>query len=137
MKILILFVLSVSVVLLDVTESAGCLCRREPISHAIKRLRKEARVIFMGRVTDVVKEGVSYRASLAIEKSWKGDQHDDVTIYSGGGCMVWFEKGQEYLVYGYKDNENRLQTDMCMRTRPIPLASEDLKRLGKPKVTRE
>lgn len=47
--------------------------------------------------------------------------------------MAWFEVGRTYLVYASPGKEGRLSTSVCMRTRLIKYAAEDLKRLGKPK----
>jgi len=117
----------------------GCECKAESTSRTIKRLRKTATVIFVGKVKEVRKEvkdyHIGYWATFDIEKSWKGEKPVQITIYTGGGCMAWFETGRTYLVYASPDSANRLSTDVCMRTRLIKYAAEDLRRLEKPQYT--
>lgn len=124
-------------VLLGGSDALGCLCKPESPSHAIERLRKQAKVIFVGRVKTVTKEPKGYTTTFEIERSWKGDRAREITIYTEGGCMAWFEAGRSYVVYASLDSVSRLTTNVCMRTGLLKYATEDLKRLGKPQFTND
>ena len=129
----------ICIVVINANAAWACECKAESPSRAIKRLRKTATVIFVGTVTEVRKEvkdyHIGYWATFKVKQSWKSDQVDEVSVFTGGGCMAWFEAGRSYLVYARPDNSNRLSTDVCMRTGLIKYASEDLKLLGKPQFT--
>jgi hypothetical protein len=50
-----------------------------------------------------------------------------LTGYGGGDCGYQFEVGIEYVIYAYKNSAGRLETGICMRTRPLAEAAEDVK----------
>jgi len=50
-----------------------------------------------------------------------------LTGYGGGDCGYPFQLGGEYVVYAYKNSAGRLETGICMRTRPLDQAAEDVK----------
>jgi len=129
----LMIVVCVCFILLNANESLACLCKPESTGHAIKRLRKEAKVIFVGKVRNVRKEKGGYIATFDIEKSWKGDRVSEFDVYTEGDCAAWFVTGRIYLVYAAQNDKHNLETDVCMRTRLLVYAMEDLKRLGKPR----
>lgn len=133
MRIVILFTLCVGCALFSPAQSLGCLCKSEPVSKTIKRLRKESNAIFVGTVKAVAKDEMGYKATFIVEKTWKSIPVKEATIQTKGGCMAWFETGRSYLVYAAKDSADKLTTNVCMRTRLIKYASQDLKLLGEPK----
>src|SRR5262249_61585991 len=48
----------------------------------------------------------------------------------GGDCGVGFKRGERYLVYAYTNpQDNKLYTSICMRTRALSQAGEDLQYL--------
>ena len=105
-------------------------------------MKKESKAVFTGKVLEVSREvdnyRMFYRVKLLVDRTWKGAQVGEITIYSRGGCVVWFESGKEYLVYAYAgEGENTLETDMCSRTRRIEMALEDLQKLGKAKTVKK
>jgi len=114
----------------NIDASYGCSCKSKPPKEAVRRLKKESRAIFIGNVKEVIQEGgLNLRVILEIERSWKSIQANQVTIHTSGGCMVAFEAGRKYLVYAI--GQKQLQTNVCMRTRAIELAAEDIRLLGK------
>jgi len=136
MKIEKLFILSLFCIFLYSTETLACLCKSESPKKAIKRLQKESSEIFIGTVKEVVREKVNYyKATFTVEKSWKGNRVEEVTVYTEGGCMAWFETGRKYIVYARIGDNDILRTDVCIRTRLVEYADEDIKRLGKPSFT--
>ena len=131
-------VISICIMFLTANGILACQCKAESSSNAIKKLKKTATVIFTGTVTEVRKEvrdnHVGYWTTFKVKESWKSN-HAEVSIFSDGGCMAWFESGRTYLVFAKPDSSNRLSTNVCMRTGLIEYAAEDLKLLGKPKFT--
>lgn len=53
-----------------------------------------------------------------------------ITTFSGCcDCGFTFQKNTEYLVYAYKNDEGRLETSVCTRTKLKSQAEEDLKQI--------
>ena len=136
MRVVVSLIMCVFFALVGPNEALACLCKPEPVRQKIKRLQKESTAIFEGTVKSVTKEKLSYRATLTVRKQWKYPATEEITVRTEGGCMAWFEVGRDYLVYAVKDDGGEFKTDVCMRTRLVEYAAEDLKRLGKPKVLR-
>lgn len=139
MKFLLALVMTIFWVALTANEASACLCKAEPASRQIARLRKQSTAIFVGKAKDVTKEmsasgRIAYRAVLEVEQSWKGAETEEITVFTDGGCMAWFEVGRTYLIYALKDDAGKLQTNICMRTGLVKYFAEDIKRLGKPKI---
>lgn len=134
MRVVVSVILCLSFTLLTPNEILACLCKPEPVRQKIKRLQRESAAIFEGTVKSVTKDNLRYRATLTVKKLWKYKATEEITVKTEGGCMAWFEVGRSYLVYAVKDDLGEFKTDVCMRTRLVEYASEDLKRLGKPNV---
>jgi hypothetical protein len=69
---------------------------------------------------------------MKVLKTYKGTVKKTGYIYTGVGdadCGFRFEIGARYLVYAY-ENEGRLTTDICTRTRKIKDARDDLEYFG-------
>jgi hypothetical protein len=49
-----------------------------------------------------------------------------VTGRGGGDCGYGFQTGVDYVVYAYKNSDERLETGICSRTRPLLEAAEDV-----------
>jgi hypothetical protein len=68
-------------------------------------------------------------ASFAVIDSWKGVETSTVTVYTAGNdgmCGIGFITGQQYLVYGYRDEGGAIQANICSRTTDISNAGTDL-----------
>jgi hypothetical protein len=73
---------------------------------------------------------------MEVDKVWKGELGKTQLVYTardGASCGFGFEKGKEYLVYAYSDND-RLVTSMCDRTKLISNAAGDLSLLKEGKL---
>lgn len=69
--------------------------------------------------------------TFEVEEAWKGASEGSVVVYGQGpeaGCGRNFEEGETYLVYAYR-TDDYLATDYCGRTKPVELASSDLREL--------
>lgn len=80
-----------------------------------------------------------------VEQWWKGKPTSDIFLVtdetknsdgtaSNSSCNYKFKEGECYLIYAY-GKENELRTDNCAGTKPFNQAREDLKILGKGKVS--
>ncbi len=128
--------------------SYSCTCVKPEIQEAFD----EARAVFVGEVTEIVKPHTDnpealpadrlYTVKFKVEKSWKGASFLDIpaleiTILSDqgrGGCLSWgpFVKGERYLVYAEETKEKNIAVLFsCNRTASVTNAVEDLKELGK------
>jgi Carboxypeptidase regulatory-like domain len=71
--------------------------------------------------------------SFAVEETFLGPQKTSaevITGMGGGDCGVGFKRGERYLVYAYTNpQDNKLYTSICMRTRALSQAGEDLQYL--------
>lgn len=116
-------------------QAFACLCKPTQAKKAVPRLLKRASVVLSGEVVKFEKvtepNRVKYEVVIRPKAFWKGKQAGEITLYSYGGCLKWFEVGQEYLVYAI-DEQGSLFTDMCLRPGKLSNAREDLELLGKP-----
>lgn len=67
---------------------------------------------------------------FAVEQAFLGVEGAEVEVSTGtggGDCGYGFREGESYLVYANRDEKGgRLVTGICMRTRPVSDAAEDL-----------
>lgn len=102
----------------------------------VEELNRSA-AVFSGEVVDISEDGYleeqyGYEVKFDVEKSWKGDSVETLTVltgYGGGDCGYGFEIGEKYLVYAYS-SEGSLNANICSRTAPLANAQEDLGALG-------
>ena len=101
----------------------------------------EASAVFTGIVTGgslikIKDRGDEYqqlKLSFSIEENFRGVEGSVTEVITGLGyadCGFGFERGGRYLVYAYRSQEDKkLYTSICTRTRSLPEAGEDLKYL--------
>ncbi len=106
----------------------------------IKEAYKNSSAVFSGEVIEVIKkpEVYSVEVKFKVNKSWKGDLDNIVTISSGlgsGDCGYKFQVGKIYLVYAYGGTDF-LGTNICTRTSFVELNKDItyLSRINKPKI---
>lgn len=66
---------------------------------------------------------------FTVDRAFQGVKGKEVEVTTGLGdadCGYGFRLGGQYLVYAYRDEENKLVTGSCSRTRPVSEASDDL-----------
>jgi hypothetical protein len=100
-----------------------------------------ASAVFTGIVTGgsiiLIKDGddeyQQLKVSFVIEENFRGvegAQTEVITGLGGGDCGFHFERGERYLVYAHRiEQDKRLYTGICSRTRSLSEAGEDLKYL--------
>jgi 5-hydroxyisourate hydrolase-like protein (transthyretin family) len=85
------------------------------------------------QIKDGEHEYQKLKVSFAIEENFRGIEGpvtEVITGLGGGDCGFDFERGERYLVYAYRGQEDKkLYTSICSRTRSLSEAGEDLKYL--------
>ena len=140
-KRIILFLLGVVICMLFKTGvGLACTCElpRAGITpkQAASQARNKSKAVFSGEVLEIIQNPQVFYVEVRfkVENSWKEVRTNELIIRTGrggGDCGYNFEVGQRYLVYAYGSNENRLETNICQRTRRLADAGEDLRLLGK------
>jgi len=96
----------------------------------------EAAAIFTGEVVALDALQVRFK----IDKLWKGDFGDEITMSTGakeieGGkyaissCDYSFTPGESYLVFAYGLEPDKLQAHACTRTSPLKNAERQMEQL--------
>ena len=91
-------------------------------------------VVFVGVVRVIDEDSFRRDVVLQVDGYWKGANASPIvvsTCANSGCCGVDFVVGRSYIVYGNTKGGVTV-TSLCTRTRPLELASEDLKELGPP-----
>ena len=115
-------------------ELKACSCFPKPLpTDAVA----QADAVFAGKVEKVepvVSRVSSFRRiKITVTSVWKGDREAATEIFTaldGAACGYDFQVNATYLMYAYKNESGRLQTDICTRTALISRAREDLDYLG-------
>lgn len=109
------------------------------LRQQVREARGKSKAVFSGRVVEVVEHPQAFyvEVKFKVQRAWKQVRTDEITIRTGrggGDCGYRFEVGENYLVYAYGSDENKLETNICQRTRRLADAGEDLKLLGNGKT---
>ncbi len=145
-KIILLF--SVCLIFL-VFNTGGYACSCLPPSSPAQELDKST-AVFSGKVIEIKKHEqkkaageydpfTAVEAVFEVEKSWKGIDKKQVSVFTSSNsasCGYNFQKGQSYLVYANADEQERLVTGICSRTKNLNDAREDLNELGAGKAVK-
>jgi hypothetical protein len=131
-------VFMIAILILAPLQAKACLCEPMSSKKRVKKMKIEADAIFTGQVNSLEMDQINGRGVrgdkvvLSVKRTWKKGISNTVTVYTSGGCGVGFEVGKTYLVYAKLDTDGELTTSVCMGTRVVAVAAEDLKHLGKP-----
>lgn len=91
-----------------------------------KELRRGNRVVAVKQIVLV---------TFQPTRMWKGDPLPSIEVEvpdpDEDDCGIDFKRGEEYLVYA--TSKQRLETDICMRSKLASQAAEDLQSLGPPR----
>lgn len=127
-KRIISYLLGLGVILLVFAANVwACQCDGTPNPPC--RAYGDTPVIFTGIVLesdpfDPQFQNPSRKAKLKVEKTIKGIDVKEITIFSDPRCGPFFEEGKQYLVYAYGPLAH-LETNMCTRTRLLKDTTED------------
>jgi hypothetical protein len=140
MRIFKLF-LAVGVFLLVCVKSIhACTCA--PPQSASKELERAA-AVFSGKVVSIKRhKGASdlftrVEVVFEVKTAWKRVESAEISIFTSAqssACGYSFKAGRTYLVYAHGNDDGRLVTSICSRTRRLKDAREDLKELGSGKA---
>ncbi len=124
----------------------GCSCDlpipKRSLKQQVNKARKSSIAVFSGRVLEITKQPQNFYISvkLLVIDSWKGSLPKEITVTTGlgnGDCGYPFEVGESYLIYANGSDENKLSTNICQRTDSLLEKPQDIKILGKGKLTRK
>ena len=111
-------------------------CSCEPPPPPVEAL-EQADVVFVGTVTskelrETEPQWLVYFVSLEVSSSWKGLVKEEMVVTTnsdslGSFCGYFFEEGQDYLIYGYEENEgDPIFTGLCTRTKLLKDAQDEV-----------
>ena len=140
-----LFLFVVLIFLPTATRAADCVCVKEthPSDEKVNADRRhvfnKAKAVFAGKVVALD----AYTITFKLEKRWKGDSLDEITLSTGAvsgydgtplpeECSYQFYLGEEYLVYAFGPAK-KMKADVCS-TLLIKNAAEEEKGLDKIKL---
>jgi len=150
MKVCFISILSFVALFFTPSVAFACSCERPPFGKTEKQLikleREKSRTVFAGEITDIILEQTIpgedapvAEVRFKVLQSWKGTATKTVTVFTANICCICgyegFKVGERYLVYTYgSDEDEKLWTGMCTRTKPLTEAALDLRVLDKGKV---
>lgn len=111
------------------TERArACDCDWVPLFEAMD----DSDAVFAGTL---IAGGEGDSAEFEVSRVWKGDVEATTLVYFDGGgtsCEMWLDKGEEYLVFAYRDYPNEiLFTGFCTRTTELKHAQQTVEALAR------
>lgn len=136
---IVVSVLVASVMIAASSPAYSCSCVQAP---APAEALKQADAVLLGKVIDIQDGPGPYHitAKLSVTKIWKGEKDFSAKILTtsdGAMCGFYFQEGKTFLIYAYKNQEGRLETNNCTRSALAERASQDLAFLTtQPGVTR-
>jgi hypothetical protein len=126
---------------LGLREAHACTCAIFPLEKEIRA----SDAVFSGEVQGIdegvtAPDGRSIRGkiTLDVQESWKGVSAQSVDVYGQGdgvNCYNMFERGETYLVYAARADEEGdayLKNIACGATKPLTDAGADMRLLGPP-----
>ena len=138
----LIFALAVNLLLAgtsNLRNAHACSCASVPLEEYLRT----SDAVFSGEVVGIDANDLSRgpwpqlgKVTFNVSDVWKGVSEEPVAVYGQGpeaSCGIDFEKGESYLVYAYRSNEDGpLETDLCNATKPLAAAERDLGVLGPP-----
>ncbi|MCM3869730.1 MAG: hypothetical protein ND895_03380 [Pyrinomonadaceae bacterium] len=121
----------------------GCVCAGLPEKPTPEQARamlvkdyNGAFAVFSGEVVALD----TFKVKFKVDKVWKGDFGDDVTMstgaqdngdgtYTSSSCDFNFKLGEKYLVYADGASPAKMQAHECTRTRLLKYAEQEMKDL--------
>jgi hypothetical protein len=140
MKTLIFLLVLFTPLMLSPDAILACSCL--PTKSTAQEL-EQSTAVFSGKVIQIKRRKqaenifASVEVTFRVEKAWKGLKRKTITVYTSSNsasCGYSFRVNQTYLVYANGNDEDKLSTGICSRTKRIKDAREDLKELGKGKA---
>jgi hypothetical protein len=130
----------IAFMLLGASDGLACSCAGP--ADVLQAL-EQATAVFSGRVVDVIKHKpdrtrpqswfTGVETVLEVKTVWKRVDKRVVSVFTSdqqSACGYRFRKGRTYLVYAHRNEEGKLVTSICTRTKRLKDAEEDLSKLG-------
>lgn len=116
-----------------------CLCARDAsnLPAVVLAAVDEVDAVFAGRITRTARvRGPQHwlEATFEIESRWKGARSATIRVrtpWFPALCGFPFEHGERYLVYAVLEDDGRLYTDACSRTRTSDEAGDEVIQLDR------
>ncbi len=123
-----LLILPILLFLLSVENALACSCvapdPNKTLEQQVTEAYTDSSAVFSAKVLSVVKfskEG-KLKVKVRLVKSWKGKLTKTLTVMTGldsAMCGYYFEKGKTYLIYAYRDEDKKLNTNICFGQRGL------------------
>lgn len=137
-KKLLLLLSFVTLLLFTEIEVFGCRClekETETLKQRVTRFRRNADVVFSGKVVEVIETQTNIQISIAkikVENIWKGSLSNEISIIDyRTSCSYEFELGKIYLVFANASTDGSFRTHVCNGNKEYQEAAKELKILGK------
>ena len=137
-RIFLSLVIVIGILAIETKPAYACSCA--PPGSPVEGLNN-ASAVFTGKVVALAEPSGGFgpissadpvTVTFQVYTVWKGSVSQTTTITtarSGASCGYTFDKGGEYIVYAY-GQENNLSVGLCSRTQPLDTAENDLEVLG-------
>ncbi|MDD3283997.1 MAG: hypothetical protein PHZ07_00145 [Patescibacteria group bacterium] len=135
-KIILLSFIIGPLFFVNTTIVSACSCI-QPLSP--EESLKQATSVFVGKVINIdipkkifIESSDPIKITFEVSQIWKGPNYKIIILTTArdqASCGYPFEQNEEYIVYAY-DKENKLNTNICSRTKLLTNAQEDLISLG-------
>lgn len=132
-KLFFIGVAALAMLAINILETRACTCLPPPPPA---QAFAEADAVFMGKVIafELTGDASSPRlAKFAVTKIWKGERgavNEILTPNNSAACGYDFLVGENYVIYADQDDNGKLHTNLCTRTKPVRFADDDLKYLA-------
>lgn len=102
---------------------AQCTCTYH--SETAETAYDAAAVVFVGTVADVVEIERVLTVTVEVSEVWKGRPGQRLVIREDK-CIVNYQVGEPYLVYGWEGQDGMIWAGACTRSRELRRAGEDI-----------
>jgi hypothetical protein len=135
----IIFTIAALPILAKADSSCACLIKYSDDAKQVRYERKKFKVVFSGQVLNIKERGENeLEVIFSVKESWKNAKVSQISVFTAKpnpySCGYDFVKGETYLVFARKSDENKLRATICSRTNLLAKATLDLRILGKGKV---
>ena len=105
---------------------------------SVKDEYKHSKAVFVGKLVKTTENADAKTFEFRVERFWKGAKGKKIKIVVSKTMRFepFYEAGKSYLIYAFTDEKGVLHTAKCTRGFQLEFAKEDLKILGKAKISR-
>jgi hypothetical protein len=138
----VIFTLTTFPIFARAESSCACAIKYSDDAKQVKYERKKFKAVFSGQVLDIKEKGENdLEVIFSVKESWKNAKVSQISVFTvkpmPASCGYDFVKGETYVVFAWKSDEDKLRTYICSRTKLLSEATLDLRVLGKGKVPKK